>query len=224
MDGNILDETTYKVNRAGFVIHSAIHMARRDLHCVLHTHTVPGQAVSALDCGLLPLNQAAMRFYNHIGYHDFEGIADDLDERERIVADLGDHKCMIMRNHGLLTAGADCGEAWHLIITSCARANAVVVLGSGQPYSTPPREICEKTAAQYWRSGRRLGDLDWPAQMKLLDATIPRTAINLLTGLFFSTIRGHRAFKALHTVSSDGLRRPGVQHIGMWMTSSPAAG
>src|ERR1044071_8462496 len=77
VEGNILDDTPYKVNRAGFVIHSAIHMARPDLHCVLHTHTVPGQAVSALDCGLLPLNQAAMRFYNHIGYHDFEGIADD---------------------------------------------------------------------------------------------------------------------------------------------------
>ena len=174
VDGNILDETIYKVNRAGFVIHSAIHMARRDLHCVLHTHTVPGQAVSALDCGLLPLNQAAMRFYNHIGYHDFEGIADDLDERERIVADLGPHKCMIMRNHGLLTAGADCGEAWHLmyhLVRSCE--TQLLVLGTGQAYSTPPREICEKTAAQYWRPGRRLGDLDWPAQMALLDTTDP---------------------------------------------------
>jgi ribulose-5-phosphate 4-epimerase/fuculose-1-phosphate aldolase len=72
VDGNILDETPYQVNRAGFVIHSAIHMARQDLHAVLHTHTVAGQALSALDCGLLPLNQSAMRFYKRIGYHDFD--------------------------------------------------------------------------------------------------------------------------------------------------------
>jgi len=174
VEGNILDESPYKVNRAGFVIHSAIHMARRDLHCVMHTHTVPGQAVSALDCGLLPLNQAAMRFYNHIGYHAFEGIADDLDERERIVADLGPHKCLILRNHGLLTSGADVGEAFHLmfhLVRSCE--TQLLVLGSGQPYSVPPAEVCEKTAAQYWRSGRRLGELDWPALMKRLDTIDP---------------------------------------------------
>ena len=106
VDGNILDETPYQVNRAGFVIHSAIHMARKDLHAVLHTHTVAGQAVSALDCGLLPLNQSAMRFYKRIGYHDFEGVANDLDERERIVRDLGEHKCLILKHHGLLTAGS----------------------------------------------------------------------------------------------------------------------
>ena len=171
VDGNILDESPYSVNQAGFVIHSAIHMARRDLHCVLHTHTVPGQAVSALDCGLLPLNQAAMRFYNRIGYHDFEGIARDVDERERIVADLGDHQCLILRNHGLLTAGADVGEAFHLmyhLVRSCE--TQMLVLASGQSYSVPPPEVCEKTAQQYYRSGRRLGQLDWPALMKRLDS------------------------------------------------------
>ena len=75
VDGNILDDTPYQVNRAGFVIHSAIHMARKDLHAILHTHTVAGQAVSALDCGLLLLNQSAMRYYKRIGYHEFEGVA-----------------------------------------------------------------------------------------------------------------------------------------------------
>ena len=92
VDGNVLDDSPYPVNRAGFVIHRAIHMARKDLHAIIHTHTVAGQAVSALDCGLLPLNQSAMRYYKRIGYHEFEGVANDLDERERIVADLGDHK------------------------------------------------------------------------------------------------------------------------------------
>jgi ribulose-5-phosphate 4-epimerase/fuculose-1-phosphate aldolase len=172
--GNKLEDSPYGVNRAGFVIHSAIHTARKDLHCVLHTHTVPGQAVSALDCGLLPLNQAAMRFYKRIGYHDFEGIAQDLDERERIVADLGPHQCLIMRNHGLLTAGGDVGEAFHLmyhLVRSCE--TQMMVLASGQPYSMPPQEICEKTAGQYWNRGRRLGQNDWPALMKRLDTIDP---------------------------------------------------
>src|SRR5262245_4151163 len=101
VDGNILDDSPYEVNRAGFVIHSAIHMARKDLHAIIHTHTVAGQAVSALDCGLLPLNQSAMRYYKRIGYHDFEGVASDLDERARIVADLGEHKCLVLKHHGL---------------------------------------------------------------------------------------------------------------------------
>jgi ribulose-5-phosphate 4-epimerase/fuculose-1-phosphate aldolase len=174
VNGKKIEESPYDVNQAGFVIHSAIHMARRDLHCVLHTHTVPGQAVSALDCGLLPLNQAAMRFYKRIGYHDFEGIARDVDERSRIVADLGPHQCLIMRNHGLLTAGADVGEAFHLmyhLVRSCE--TQMMVLASRQPYSVPPQEVCEKTAGQYWRSGRRLGQLDWPALMKRLDVTDP---------------------------------------------------
>ena len=87
-DGETVGPQEYAANKAGFIIHSAIHMARKDLHCVLHTHTVPGQAVSALDCGLLPLNQASMRFYKRIGYHDFEGPALHDDEKPRLVADL----------------------------------------------------------------------------------------------------------------------------------------
>ena len=114
VDGNVLDDSPYQVNRASFVIHSAIHMARKDLHAIIHTHTVAGQAISALDCGLLPLNQSAMRYYKRIGYHEFEGVANDLDERERIVADLGDHKCLIMKHHGLLTGGVNIGEAFNL--------------------------------------------------------------------------------------------------------------
>ena len=85
LDGNKIDDTPAPVNRAGFVIHSAIHMARFDLHCVLHTHTVAGQAVSALDCGLLPLNQGSLRFYKRVGYHDHEGVSRELDERDRLV-------------------------------------------------------------------------------------------------------------------------------------------
>jgi len=173
VDGNVLDDTPYEVNRAGFVIHSAIHMARKDLHAILHTHTVAGQAVSALDCGLLPLNQSAMRYYKHIGHHEFEGVATDLDERERIVRDLGDHKCLILKHHGLLTAGVNVGEAFNLMYyleKSCE--TQMQVLASNQPYSLPPDEVCEKTARMFWGNGR-VHDRDWPALMMLADKIDP---------------------------------------------------
>jgi ribulose-5-phosphate 4-epimerase/fuculose-1-phosphate aldolase len=174
VNGKKVDETPYKVNEAGFVIHSAIHMARPDLKCVLHTHTVAGQAVSALDCGLLPLNQGAMRFYNRIGYHDFEGIAIELGERERLARDLGDHKAMILRNHGILTAGKNVGEAFHLMYhleKSCATQMAV--LASNMPFSTPSPEVCEKSALQFASSGFASGDLDWPALYELAESIDP---------------------------------------------------
>src|ERR1700754_1938536 len=173
VDGNILEETPYEVNRAGFVIHSAIHMARPDLHAMIHTHTVAGQAVSALDCGLLPLNQSAMRYYKRIGYHDFEGVASDLDERERIVADLGDHKCLIMKHHGMLTAGVNVGEAFNLMYyleKSCE--TQMMVLASNMPYSLPSEVFCEKYARMFWGNGR-VHDRDWPALMKLADQLDP---------------------------------------------------
>ena len=172
VEGNILDETTYKVNRAGFVIHSAIHMARRDLHCVLHTHTVPGQAVSALDCGLLPLNQAAMRFYNHIGYHDFEGPAVDLEERERIVKDLGEHNALVMKNHGLLTCGPSVPEAFNLMYQleqSCR--SQVDAMAARTELNVPGENVLAHTAHLYQPGTRRpYGVLEWPAMLRLLDA------------------------------------------------------
>ena len=155
VDGNVLDDSPYQVNRAGFVIHSAIHMARKDLHAIIHTHTVAGQALSALDCGLLPLNQSAMRYYKRIGYHEFEGVASDLDERERIVADL------------------NIGEAFNLMYyleKSCE--TQMMVLASNQPYSLPTEASCEKSAQIFWGNGR-VHDRDWPALMKLADQLDP---------------------------------------------------
>ena len=107
VEGEIIakPDTDYGINKSGYVIHGAIHKARPEVKCVLHTHTRAGIAVSAMNCGLLPLSQTSIRFHNHIGYHDFEGPAVDLDERERIVSDLGEHNALIMRNHGLLTCG-----------------------------------------------------------------------------------------------------------------------
>ena len=109
------------------------------------------------------LNQSAMRYYKRIGYHEFEGVANDLDERERIVADLGDHKCLIMKHHGLLTAGVNVGEAFNLMYyleKSCE--TQMQVLASNQPYSLPSEESCEKSARIFWGNGR-VHDRDWPA-------------------------------------------------------------
>jgi ribulose-5-phosphate 4-epimerase/fuculose-1-phosphate aldolase len=174
VDGRKIDDNPYDVNQAGFVIHSAIHMARKDLHAIIHTHTVAGQAVSALDCGILPINQSAMRFPNRIGYHDFEGVASDLDERERIVKDLGPYKCLILKHHGLLTAGVNVAEAFNLMYyleKSCE--TQMMVLASNQPYTLPSQESIEKTEQQFWGNGRIHGQRDWPALVKLAETIDP---------------------------------------------------
>ncbi len=119
------------------------------------------------------LNQSAMRYYKRIGYHEFEGVANDLDERERIVADLGDHKCLIMKHHGLLTAGVNVGEAFNLMYyleKSCE--TQMQVLASNQPYSLPSEESCEKSARIFWGNGR-VHDRDWPALVMLADKIDP---------------------------------------------------
>src|SRR3981189_2244136 len=115
VEGNTLfNASDYDVNVAGFVIHSAIHMAKHDMDCVAHTHTPAGMAVSAMECGLLPLAQTSMRFL-HFAYHNFEGVADTVDERERLVRDLGDHEAMILRNHGLLVVGRTVPSAFNVL-------------------------------------------------------------------------------------------------------------
>src|SRR3954465_12065891 len=116
LDGNIISNSNpeYGINKGGYVIHSAIHGARHDVGCVLHTHTNAGMAVSVLKCGLLPLTQTAMR-WGKIAYHDFEGVVVDLDERKRLVANLGDCEVMILRNHGLLACGVTIGQAFNSI-------------------------------------------------------------------------------------------------------------
>ncbi|MDV3442912.1 class II aldolase/adducin family protein, partial [Pseudomonas otitidis] len=111
LQGRPVEPTRHKVNPAGFVIHSAIHAAREDARCVLHTHTRAGCAVAAQPAGLLPVNQISMEFYGRVAYHGYEGVALNLDEQKRLVADLGDKPVMILRNHGLLVTGASIEEA-----------------------------------------------------------------------------------------------------------------
>ncbi|KTS30508.1 class II aldolase/adducin family protein, partial [Methylobacterium indicum] len=116
LDGRVVDDPCgLGINPAGFTIHSAVHAAREDALCVLHTHTVAGVAVSCQEEGLLPLNQWSMQFAGRLAYHDYEGIALDLDERQRLVADLGDKPVMVLRNHGMLTCGRSVAEAFKLM-------------------------------------------------------------------------------------------------------------
>ncbi|MET0182320.1 MAG: class II aldolase/adducin family protein [Caulobacterales bacterium] len=112
MDANILQETPFKINQAGFTIHSAIHGAREDAHFVMHLHSTQGVAVAAQKEGLLPLSQHALIVRPRLAYHDYEGIAFNLDERDRLIADIGDKSLMLLRNHGTLAVGETAGDCW----------------------------------------------------------------------------------------------------------------
>lgn len=149
--GNIVEPSEYDVNPAGFTIHSAVHAARHDAVCVLHTHTVAGVAVSSMADGLQPCNQWSLQFHKRVAYHQFEGIALNHAERERLVADLGPSlRALILRNHGLVTLGRSVAEAF-ILMHNLERACRVQVAiqSSGQAINPVPEEICELTASQY---------------------------------------------------------------------------
>src|SRR3954453_20089274 len=173
VDGNVIfNASDYGVNAAGFVIHSAIHRARHDVDCVAHTHTAAGMAVSAMECGLLPLAQKSMRFL-HIASHDFEGIADDVGERERLVRDLGDHEAMILRNHGLLVVGRTVPAAFNVLFRLERACQVQIMALSCNTKLTTPRsdvleETCDKMRSRPDRPARN-GDLAWPALLRKLD-------------------------------------------------------
>ena len=174
LEGNILwkPETDYGINRSGFVIHGAIHRARPDVTCVLHTHTSAGMAVASMKCGLLPLTQTAIRFVGHLGYHDYEGPATDLDERERLVRDLGPHDAMILRSHGLLTCGATLQQAFNTMYQLEMSCRAQVdAMAARTELIVPSEAVLEKTAHLYQPGTRRpYGVLEWPAMLRLLAA------------------------------------------------------
>src|SRR3982751_5918176 len=143
LDGEIVDDTTGSgINRAGYVIHSAVHRARPDVQCVMHTHTASGIAVAAQEQGLLPMSQHAMRFTDSIAYHDYEGLALELDEQTRLVRDLGSHKAMILRNHGLLTCAESIPEAFDLMYyLERACQSQIAASAGGAKLRVPPAEV-----------------------------------------------------------------------------------
>ncbi|WP_454675849.1 class II aldolase/adducin family protein [Achromobacter pestifer] len=170
--GNIIGPSSsgLGINAAGYVIHSAVHGARTDVGCVIHTHTRAGMAVSALQCGLLPLTQTAMRFAK-IPYHDYESVAIDLSERERLVADLGASEAMILRNHGLLAVGPTVAQAFNTLYWLEMACKAQVdALSANREFCLPPAEVIERTWHLYQPTTRRpFGELEWPAMLRLMD-------------------------------------------------------
>lgn len=147
--GNAVEPTPFITNPAGFTIHSAIHMAREDAQAVMHLHTPAGQAVSAHEDGLLPITQTAMLVRGDLGFHDYEGVATDLDERERLVADLGHKSGMILRNHGTLAVGSSVGECFvKLYFIERACQAQIMALSAGDKLSNPPQGTPELAAEQ----------------------------------------------------------------------------
>ena len=171
LDGKVVLDNGYRVNTAGFTIHSAVHMSRKDARAVMHLHTDSGVAVSSTQEGFLPLNQHAMFVFNDVAYHDWEGVAVDLDERERLVADLGEKHLMVLRNHGTLAIGgsvASCFMRMYYLERACQiQVNA---LSSGTPNMPSDQAVnmMQKTFTDpnVWE---RLAASSWPALRRQAD-------------------------------------------------------
>jgi ribulose-5-phosphate 4-epimerase/fuculose-1-phosphate aldolase len=175
LDGEIIGESEYGINYAGYVIHSAIHGAREDAHYIAHFHSPDGMAVSAHAEGLLPLNQRSLGTIPRLSYHDYEGVALNLDERERLVADLGDTKLMLLRNHGTLALGATPGEAWgniYQLESACTAQVRTLSIGRDHVLIAPEAAQAEVRRQQQDRASRPLNDrkpthqLIWEAALR----------------------------------------------------------
>ncbi len=171
--GKVLDDPMdLGYNEAGFVIHGCVHEARPEINCVIHTHTRAGVGVLAMKCGLLPISQHAMMTQQQVTYHDYEGIALDMDERTRMARDLGKtSKVMILRNHGLLTLGETVREAFELMYyLDCACQIQVDAMAGGLENVLHMTDSAAKnTAQQFQRPQRPAEQKDWPALLRLLD-------------------------------------------------------
>lgn len=173
--GEPAQATSWPVNPAGFVIHSAIHLGRPDAHCVMHTHTLAGMAVAAQDQGILPLNQMSMEFHGKVAIHDYEGIADcdNLAERDRLARDLGSKPCLILRNHGLLTVGRTVAEAfyWMYYLEQACRIQLAAQAG-GAKLVMPGAATVERASRQFTSDASK-GWLPWQALRRKLDREQP---------------------------------------------------
>ena len=178
MQGNAIGPSPYPVNPAGFTIHSAVHEVREDAGCVMHLHTPDGTAVSTSQEGLLPLNQTAQLVLPDLAYHDYEGVALDHDERPRLQRDLGAKNIMLLHNHGTLTVGRTCAEAYlrmYFLERSCTMQVRTRMLGGkASDYPTAP-EVIEKNAALARSGGMSMlaQKLVWPALLRKLDRVDP---------------------------------------------------
>jgi ribulose-5-phosphate 4-epimerase/fuculose-1-phosphate aldolase len=174
LDGKVVEPTTYAVNPAGFTIHSAVHAAREDAHCVMHLHTVAGVAVSAQAAGLMPLNQTAMIVRGDLAFHEYEGIALNHDERPRLVADLGDKSAMLLWNHGTLTLGTTVASAFltmYFLERACAMQIATLA-GGGALHNASDAVIDLVTKQAEYGKGM-VDDLAWAPLIRKLDRLDP---------------------------------------------------
>ena len=169
LEGNILSGEG-DINYTGYIIHGAVHKARKEINCVMHTHTRAGLAISCLKDGLNPIFQDAAIFHNRVSYHDWQGMSTEVEECKDIAKNLGNNKVMILRNHGLLTCGETIGEAFILMYyldKTCK--NQLDTMSTGQPIIVPSDNIMEYAAGQYEDPRFRLGHHEWPALLRLLD-------------------------------------------------------
>jgi ribulose-5-phosphate 4-epimerase/fuculose-1-phosphate aldolase len=178
-DGKVLmkpdfGDMEYGINIPGYILHSAVHHARPEVACVIHTHSYPGMAISSLECGLLPLTQTSMRFLK-IAYHDYMGVVLNLDEQEILVKDLGDADAMILKNHGLLTLGRTVGEAFnwmHRLELSCKAQ--IAAMSCNSPLQKVSEKVLHETYMNYQPQVRRpYGVMEWPGMLRLLDRLDP---------------------------------------------------
>jgi len=174
LSGAIIQETPYFINPAGFTIHSAVHAARDDAHFVMHLHSDQGVAVSAQKEGLLPLSQHALICLPRLGYHDYEGIALNPDEKDRLVQDLGQNAMMLLRNHGTLTVGKSAADCWLAMFTlERACKQQVMALSVGRENVLIAPQASQDEVRQQVSGGGFGGALAWPACLRRLDRESP---------------------------------------------------
>jgi ribulose-5-phosphate 4-epimerase/fuculose-1-phosphate aldolase len=173
--GEVVGRTEFDLNEFGYKIHEPFYRLRPDIGCVLHTHTRAGIAVSTMECGLLPLSQMAMHFYGDaLGYHAYEGNAFRADEQERLIANLGNAKSVMLRNHGLLTVGGSVAEAFSYMyyLEQCCRIQ-VDAMASGAKLIQVPHEVAAGMNAQYRQLKMPFSKREWPALLRLMDRKDP---------------------------------------------------
>jgi len=174
LHGNKVEESPYPVNPAGFMIHSAVHAARHDVGCVMHTHSLNGVAVSAQARGLLPISQFSIFILNQLGYHDYEGVALYEDEKPRLQRDLGDKQFLMLRNHGLLTVGATVAEAWRAMYLFEAACTAQVRAQAGGELIRIGQPIIDAAEQMAIQATKGMGDqLVWPGLLRRLQRQMP---------------------------------------------------
>jgi ribulose-5-phosphate 4-epimerase/fuculose-1-phosphate aldolase len=174
LDGNVVQQTSSFINPAGFTIHSAVHAAREDAQFVIHLHTDQGVAVSAQREGLMPLTQHALVVLPRLAYHDYEGIALNLDERQRIVADLGDKSVMLLRNHGTLAVGSTAAEAWvGIFFLERACLQQTLALSAGRDGVLPAPDSAQAEVRDQTAAMPMIAQLAWPGLLRRLDRQLP---------------------------------------------------